>query len=680
MIRNLNFDVTFASNGKQYKDSHNFELGLTAITGRNEAGKSLRLEMIRYALFGNKALRSEVKNYTSVSAELEFVIGGADYKIERKNSKASLSKGGEPIATGTKPVNDAIVRIFGYDLEVFDIANACLQGEIEALTNKTPAERKKMVDRTIGLDAVDEVIKSVGTDQSATRQAVAMLEEKVIEKLEEPIHPQFDTSLEFGQESLTSSAEMQPFINQLEGDLKNKTYWEGQLQSLKIDEPVPPVFTTEVKETLEELQEALTAIEVRKAGLSEVKSKLKSLEMADKIIKDNSTTVEDVEKYILGGYEKQWAEYKAYKSKEVEPVIASLDDLHFVLSGLSREQTPEEPKIECPECKHNFTLVETKEDEFDWARYHSIRALYGLNTSKDVTSLIAKVDKWEEFLKLTPVGQPAMPELVNLAQLRTALQLYTDLGEFDEAVAESELLEGEAKYERDRGETFGKITLLKIRDEAIRTYHTKLEQYLKYKALSDELQPKIDKLHNTDIKLAAVKSIQQELHIYEKAKAVYDSKVAGQKAAVDALADLTTNLTTLVNVKKALTELKPKVKMHLLPSLNSVASALVSEMTGAQRSSIVVDDNFDITVDGDPINTLSGSAKAVANLSVRIGLGTVLTNKVFSVLLADEIDSAMDSDRAEFTAQCLANLTNTIGQIILVSHKTPEADHQIEVK
>ena len=62
---------------------------------------------------------------------------------------------------------------------------------------------------------------------------------------------------------------------------------------------------------------------------------------------------------------------------------------------------------------------------------------------------------------------------------------------------------------------------------------------------------------------------------------------------------------------------------------------------------VEVDEDFEILIDGQPINTLSGSGKAVANLAVRIALGQILTNKVFSVFFADEVDAAMDDDRSE---------------------------------
>lgn len=130
----------------------------------------------------------------------------------------------------------------------------------------------------------------------------------------------------------------------------------------------------------------------------------------------------------------------------------------------------------------------------------------------------------------------------------------------------------------------------------------------------------------------------------------------------------------------ALKDLKVEIKKFLVPSLNKVASHLIFQMTGGKRSSITVDEDFNIQVDGQELSVLSGSGKAVANLAIRVGLGQVLTNKVFPVFMADEFDAAMDTERAEHTAECLANLSKEIGQVILISHKKPEADHYIELR
>ena len=65
MLSTLKGSVEF-STGKKIVFDHNFSKGMTTITGPNESGKSIRLEMIRYALFGTKALLSNAASYKSI--------------------------------------------------------------------------------------------------------------------------------------------------------------------------------------------------------------------------------------------------------------------------------------------------------------------------------------------------------------------------------------------------------------------------------------------------------------------------------------------------------------------------------------------------------------------------------------------------------------------------------------
>lgn len=102
-------------------------------------------------------------------------------------------------------------------------------------------------------------------------------------------------------------------------------------------------------------------------------------------------------------------------------------------------------------------------------------------------------------------------------------------------------------------------------------------------------------------------------------------------------------------------------------------------MTSGVRNSIYIDNEFDILVDGQRVETLSGSGKAVVNLAIRIALGTVLTNKIFSVFMVDEADAAMRGERASYTAECLRNLRKTVSQIFIISHKDIEVDTRILV-
>src|SRR3546814_8726110 len=91
----------------------------------------------------------------------------------------------------------------------------------------------------------------------------------------------------------------------------------------------------------------------------------------------------------------------------------------------------------------------------------------------------------------------------------------------------------------------------------------------------------------------------------------------------------------------------------LFRSLSRVATSLIHQMTNGVLTSVEVDEDMNIMVDGQDIATLSGAGATVANLAIRIGLGRVLVSRIFPVFIGDEIDSDMDAARAEATAVAL---------------------------
>jgi exonuclease SbcC len=127
-----------------------------------------------------------------------------------------------------------------------------------------------------------------------------------------------------------------------------------------------------------------------------------------------------------------------------------------------------------------------------------------------------------------------------------------------------------------------------------------------------------------------------------------------------------------------LKETKKRIKSFLLPSLNKAASALVTIMTNGVIRSIQMLDDFSVKADGKRVDLFSGSEQAVINIALRIALGQVLTHKVFSVVIGDELDASMDVNRTGLLWQALANLvkSGSIEQVVLVSHE----DEPVEIE
>ena len=151
-----------------------FEKGISVIVGENGAGKSTILEAISFALFKQhtaKKIDDLVRNNAqSMSVELEFNSNGRQYKIirEKKSNlkssiykKTSLDGDYVHICTGDKEVASEIRQILDIDSDLFLNAIYIRQGEIAELVDKTPAEKKQLIGKLLGIDSLEKAWKNL---------------------------------------------------------------------------------------------------------------------------------------------------------------------------------------------------------------------------------------------------------------------------------------------------------------------------------------------------------------------------------------------------------------------------------------------------------------------------------------------------------------------------------------
>ena len=186
MLSTLNYSVTFANEKTISRELTFEETGSTLITGANEAGKSLNLEMIGFALFGSEALRGKATDYKRIKCRVTITINGTKHVIERVKSNAKLITNSEEIAVGTTAVNAAIVALLGFDFKVYRIAHIAEQGDLQALAAMKPTERKAMVDTVAGLNQLDDVIADLATDLKVKR-AELDAHKTFVCKLQQPV-------------------------------------------------------------------------------------------------------------------------------------------------------------------------------------------------------------------------------------------------------------------------------------------------------------------------------------------------------------------------------------------------------------------------------------------------------------------------------------------------------------
>lgn len=230
----------------RFKDTVEIEFPqeqVTLISGENGAGKTSILDSICICLYG-KTLRTagqiksgylrlpDLVNHQSERAaiKLEFENFGHNYVVTREISKSGKTRG-ELLEDGVKKAEGRFVYEYvkrvavGLDWEGFTKSTVVLQGEMGALTEADPSERKLVFKKLFGLERylqygelAHQKIRSKEEAKKITDEAIRVLQEEVrklpqvkkeIRNLKEKI-----AGLVKELESLTAIAKMKKIANE----------------------------------------------------------------------------------------------------------------------------------------------------------------------------------------------------------------------------------------------------------------------------------------------------------------------------------------------------------------------------------------------------------------------------------------------------------------------------------
>jgi len=623
VFKSLEFTVTFASTGRTISGTHTFAEGITAITGANEQGKSMRLEMLRFALFGVDALRATSSEYTKLHATCAFDVDGIAYRVVRKSTTA-LYRGEEQVASGVKAVNLKIVETLGYGLEIFDLVNNCAQGEVERLSSLRPAQRKALIERTAGLEAVDVVIKKVKAEAEGLAQEAKGARLGLADVGPMPKEPP--------EVAATAHVDLKATIVELTRQMTERHQAEGVLQL-----PLPKIPSIP---SVTPLPEHLTVDQYES-----IKADLQGIAITRRLITDKEAEAARIVPPDLTEAELEALEALLEQQPALREAWAAFE---------RREALMKAGEMVCPSCNTSFFV------------------------------------EHEHLAALPEVPQPAEramdAKMVDYQRRAIATQRQRHADAARKAALLAEAAEVKALLDGGPSETTLRARLGQI-EEHLRQVRAREQALAAAQAAQESQQALQQRQDEARAVLAATEGVDAALRAAREALTIrqaYELQVQAWLDATNRNKELATKIAALESEAEAwaagvaaLQALKARVKGYLAPSLSAIASSYLARMTDGARTSVRVSDDFAIVVDGQPVETLSGSGKAVANLALRVALGLVLSSKRFSVFLGDEVDASMDENRAESTVEALRALRGQIKQIILVSHKRTEADHQL---
>ncbi len=301
-----------------------FDYGINVITGPNGAGKTSILDAVSFGLF-NVHSRGRNENLIHRNAEkskitVEFNEGGIDYVAEweidrrRRQTRGILSRIQDNrksiIARSGRQVIAEIEKILGIDKHLFLQSIYIQQGEIEKLITTTPADRKQIISKLLGIEDL----------------------EKAYQQMKEIIN------------------DYQNIVSYLDGELKRKPNIENQIQSLNLEIEYLEDSLSYEKTKLKDIEEEFKSLENQLKELNQKKEKFNKLNMGKAILEakiENLSKNLERKKEELREAENAFIKIEALKEAIRKlPVMESYYNLYQKLNEKKKEIMLEHQKLE----------------------------------------------------------------------------------------------------------------------------------------------------------------------------------------------------------------------------------------------------------------------------------------------------------------------------------------------
>ncbi|HID25149.1 MAG TPA: SMC family ATPase, partial [Thermoplasmata archaeon] len=183
-----------------------FPDGVVGVLGLNGVGKSTLFEAVAWALYGPVAARTSADRIKrdgaspseSCRVTVEFLFNENIYKVIREMTGKTLSSfavvtmNGKIAAQGAEAATKFIQKLFGMDAKSFFTSLFAKQKELNTLSTMYASERKQLILRMLGIDALDKTIKNVRSDIRKTRDLIehynASLKDELTGRLKKEVY------------------------------------------------------------------------------------------------------------------------------------------------------------------------------------------------------------------------------------------------------------------------------------------------------------------------------------------------------------------------------------------------------------------------------------------------------------------------------------------------------------
>ena len=191
---------------------------VACLCGANGHGKSALLDSITWALWGKARgkVQDEMISYGAdeCRVELDFASRDQNYRVIRSHARGGKRRRGGVsdlqlmVLEGEAPrpmtgdmIRETQARIdqtIGMDYDTFVNSAFLVQGRADEFTNKTPAERKAVLSKILGLEAYDR-LQARARERNSWAENTAKIAESTVERLRRELGQLVEPSAELSQ-------------------------------------------------------------------------------------------------------------------------------------------------------------------------------------------------------------------------------------------------------------------------------------------------------------------------------------------------------------------------------------------------------------------------------------------------------------------------------------------------
>lgn len=716
------------NNYRQYKHAVvKFTPGLNVVVGNNFSGKSTIFEAVRFALFGTKTLEDKANTWIrdgerDGSVTLRMNVAGSKVEVFRNKENATLTVNGVHVASYKSEVSKLVEELLGVSLTTLEVGYCIRQKELAWFSSLTAGKKRKEVERLTKLDRLDFALARVKEDRNSTEIALqtisrelqpAQVVEKIAEDAKELLHAlELDLS---GAEKLVidttetlwqESAKLLEVTSQLK-ELKTKAAWRQAAEQYvtsatqRTVELAADISTcAEQVKRLQELGDTAYDLQRFDALVDALKSheaarKRRAVDLADitDIQQRLATFVHLDAELDLAQHELQdrqaarseWVEAKARLWAE----CTSLEDM--ITKAVAGDVCPLGGVCDSKTKNVQDRVKALKKRHADAQHEHAVLLQNPTDSvvvlSDKVNKLKVKIGTRNELLRREiELARWLGPELENKSLSLDAAKkdLAGARANHEEYLKVHDALERYAKLEKELSVVEAE---LKDNRRQVAALHKELqnlpallESEGTLKVSVAELKSAIERAEATrkGFTSAAARAL-SNLQLAEQ-------EVLRQRELLKEVRVASARVAELSGYLKHLQGFKITVSSKLLPRIRSVANGIFNTITNDRYAELLVDANFDVrAVTHDKhvrnLKSLAGSEEDLANLALRMALGTLMASKARRIdfALLDEVSAHLDDNMIRRMTEGLLELTKVFGQIAIITHRGIEEEYAANV-